>query len=138
MRLQRFAFDGGVGSLATPRSGDPLDADARAWLGDPSPEIVAAIDEKRRFVADGAARWPRDDGDWAAVRAGLAPVLQVFPAVEQALKAAAIPAKPGFVDVDARTLQATFRYASRLRARYTVIDFLEGQDALDAALEVAL
>jgi hypothetical protein len=37
--------------------------------------------------------------------------------------------------VDERTLRATFHYASRLRARHTTIDFLEGQGALDEAVD---
>ena len=43
-----------------------------------------------------------------------------------------------YLDVDGRTLRATFRYANRLRARYTVLDLLEGQDALDRALDAML
>ena len=37
--------------------------------------------------------------------------------------------------MDERTLRATFHYASRLRARHTTIDFLEGQGALDEAVD---
>ena len=33
-------------------------------------------------------------------------------------------------------LRAGFRYSNRLRARYTTVDFLEGQGALEAALDV--
>jgi hypothetical protein len=45
--------------------------------------------------------------------------------------------------VDANTevaagLRATFRYAGRLRAPYTTLDFLEGQGALDSALDQVL
>ena len=55
MRLQRFAFGGG---LATPlrepvAPADPLSVDARAWLGEPTAELRAAVDEKQR------ARFPR-------------------------------------------------------------------------------
>lgn len=137
MRLQRFAYADDVQALKQPRAHDPLDADARAWLGDRSPDLLAAIDEKRRFVTARSTSWP-DERRWSAVRAGLAPSLERFADVEQALTAAAIPAEPGFLGLDARTLRATFRYASRLRARYTVIDFLEGQDALGEALDAAL
>jgi len=138
MRLQRFAFAGGVPALTQPRLHEALDADALEWLGAPSSEIVAAVEEKRRFIAANAPSWPRDDAGWAAARRRLEAALQRFDGVELALSAAAIPSDPGFVDVDAGTLRATFRYSNRLRARYTVIDFLEGQDALDTALDAAL
>jgi glycerol-1-phosphate dehydrogenase [NAD(P)+] len=145
MRLQRFAFAGGVRSPSPPAGApgaaapqEPLDADARAWLGEPSEEIVAAVREKQRLTATLPAGWPDGEASWGQLRARLAPALEVFPAVERALTLAAIPAEPGFLGLDDRTLRATFRYASRLRARYTVIDFLEGQGALEAALDVAL
>jgi glycerol-1-phosphate dehydrogenase [NAD(P)+] len=137
MRLQRFAFTGGVQELAPPRESVALDAKARAWLGGPPPEVVAAIEQKRRFTAERAPRWPAP-ADWASLRAGLTTAQDLYPKVERALGAAEIPAAPGFLGVDARTLRATFRYASNLRARYTVIDFLDGQGALDEALEQTL
>jgi len=137
LRLQRFAYGGGVEELAPPRESAALDAAAREWLGGPPPEVVAAIEEKRRFLADRAGRWPAA-ADWASLRAKLDAAMEVFPGVERALAKAAIPAEPGFLDLDARTLRATFRFASHLRARYTVIDFLDGQGALDTALEEAL
>ncbi len=138
IRLQRFAYAGGVPMLERPRAGDPFDADARRWLGEPAPEIVAAVEEKRSFIAAGEESWPRDEARWATLRAQLDAALEVFPAVEEALAKASIPAEPGYLGVDAEMLRATFHYASRLRARYTVIDFLEGQGALDAALDEAL
>jgi glycerol-1-phosphate dehydrogenase [NAD(P)+] len=138
IRLQRFAYGGGVPAPAPPRPDEPFTAEARSWLGEPTPEIVAAVEEKRRFVDRGAVRWPADNAGWATIRARLAPAMEPFEAVERALTAAAIPADPGFIDVDAETLRATFRYANRLRARYTVLDFLEGQGALAEALDVAL
>lgn len=139
MRLQRFAYVGGAVALREPAVVvDPLGGGAREWLGEPSPEIVAAVEQKQRWVASGAARWPRDPGSGEAVRARLAPVLAFFDTVETALDAAGIPAEPGYLDVDERTLRATFHYASRLRARYTTIDFLEGQGALDEGVEAML
>ena len=49
-----------------------------------------------------------------------------------------IPSEPGFLGIDERELRATFRFASRLRARYTVIDFLEGQELLGHAIDAVL
>ena len=138
MRLQRFAFGGAVAELVSPVAvADPLDADAVGWLGEPTAEIVAAVAEKQRFCAS-LGRWPRDPAAWDAVRGQLAPALALFDGVQRALDEAGIPDGPGYLGIDARTLEATFRYASRLRARYTVIDFLEGQRMLDRALEAAL
>lgn len=139
MRLQRFAFAGSVSSLAHPSApADPLGADARDWLGDPSAEIVEAVAEKRRFVEERASRWPADQPAWEAVRAQIAPALSQSREIERALALAGIPAEPGYLDVDERTLRATFRHATRLRARYTTVDFLEGQGALHAAIEAML
>jgi glycerol-1-phosphate dehydrogenase [NAD(P)+] len=139
MRLQRFAYAGGVPELQRPVTvEEPLGRDARAWLGEPSAEIVAAVQEKRRWIAAVPASWPHDAAAWATVRAQLAPAIELFSTVERALTLAGIPAEPGYLDVDEATLSATFRYASRLRARYTVIDFLEGQEALDEALSSML
>jgi glycerol-1-phosphate dehydrogenase [NAD(P)+] len=136
IRLQRFAFGGGVGELRTPRAPDPLGEDARAWLGEPGPGIQAAIAEKRRYVAAGADRWPAGER-WPAIRQCLAPALEPFDGVERALDLAAIPARPGFLGLDADMMRATFAYSNRLRGRYTTVDFLQGQDALDDALRAA-
>jgi glycerol-1-phosphate dehydrogenase [NAD(P)+] len=135
MRLQRFAFGDGVVQVPTlpVPVGEPLGAAAVEWLGEPTPEIMAAVAEKQRFSAS-LDQWPRDAVDWEAVRARLAPALSRFDEVSRALDAAGFPDGPGYLGVDGRTLEATFRYASRLRARYTVIDFLEGQRLLDQAV----
>jgi len=136
MRMQRIAFGGGITQLRSPLSpSDPDDAGARRWLGDPMPaEIVAAMRHKRRALDASAGRWPRDAFHWAQIRERLAPCLARFDAVERALTEAGIPAESGYLDLDRQTLRATFRYASRLRARYTVIDLLEGQGELDRAI----
>lgn len=139
MRLQRFAYAGGVPALRRPApAADPLGSAAREWLGQPTAEIVAAVEEKRRWAATIGPRWPEDERRWREVCATLAAAMQPFPAVERALAVAEIPDGPGFLDIGAATLAATFRHATRLRARYTVVDFLEGQAMLDAALAVAL
>jgi hypothetical protein len=64
--------------------------------------------------------------------------MAAFPAVERALDAGGIPAAPGFLGIDEDLLRGALRYANRLRARYTVVDFLEGQGALEDAIEAAL
>jgi glycerol-1-phosphate dehydrogenase [NAD(P)+] len=140
MRLQRHAFAGRVGALRFPQLPvDPLGADARRWLGDPVPaEIVAAVAEKHRWLAANADRWPGDRADWDRVQASLAESLARFDAVENALTRAEIPPGAGYLDLDPQMLRATFRYASRLRARYTTLDFLEGQGLLERAIEAEI
>ena len=39
----------------------------------------------------------------------------VFPLVAEALSATSIPTEPGFLGLDAATLEATFRWANRIR-----------------------
>ncbi len=133
MRLQRFAFGGGVTQLHLPAPVvDPLGAAAREWLGEPTSDIVTAVEEKERFVAQGMT------DDWRAVRSQIAPALDSFAAVERALGVAGFPAGPGYLEIDETTLRATFRFATRLRARYTAVDFLEGQGVLGAAIDAML
>jgi hypothetical protein len=101
--------------------------------------VVAAVAEKQSFIAHVPASWPDDEERWAAVRARLAPSLESFEAVADALRRAGIPDRaPGYLGIDAATLRAGLRYGGRLRARYTVVDFLEGQGMLDEALDYAL
>jgi glycerol-1-phosphate dehydrogenase [NAD(P)+] len=140
MRLQRFAFGGGVELPRRPRLLiEPLDAAARAWIGEPPPHVLAAVAEKQRFIAAVPASWPDDRAQWAAVRARLAPSLESFDAVADALRRAGIPDRQaGYLGIDAAMLRAGLRYGARLRSRYTVVDFLEGQGVLDDALDEAL
>ena len=140
MRLQRFAFGGGVTLPRRPRPvPDPLDAAVRAWLGEPPPDVVAAVAEKQRLIASVPASWPEEEERWAALRARLAPSLETFDAVGEALRRAGIPDRQaGYLGIDAAMLRAGLRYGGRLRARYTVIDFLEGQGLLEEALDEAL
>ncbi len=140
MRLQRFAFGGGVTLPRRPEPvAEPLDAAARAWLGDPPPDVLAAVAEKQRLIAAVPASWPDDAARWAAVRARLGPSLEAFDAVADALSRAGIPdLEPGYLGIDAAMLRAGLRYGARLRSRYTVVDFLEGQGMLDQALDSAL
>jgi glycerol-1-phosphate dehydrogenase [NAD(P)+] len=134
MKLQRFAFAGGVATLRDPTPPPTqLDRDARRWLGD-APAIAEAMGAKARFVADHAGAWPG-----ALPTAELAAALALFDDVAAALDAAGLPARPGVIPgVDAETLRAAFRHARHLRARYTTLDFLAGQGMLEAALDHVL
>ena len=125
MRLQRFAYGGGVVRLHDP---EPI-ADAPAWMA--SDLVVDAVEAKRRFVARDFVR------SWEDVRAALAPGLARFDEVERGLDEAGIGDSVGYLGIDAEILRDAFRFGSRLRARYTVVDFLEGQGLLEEALDAA-
>jgi len=140
MRLQRFAYGGGVELPRRPLPlSDPLDVAARAWLEQPPPDVLGAIAEKQRMLAAVPASWPDDERRWAAMRARLAPSLQAFDAVAAALREAGIPDyQPGYLGIDDAMLRAGLRYGARLRARYTTVDFLEGQGWIEQVLDEAL
>ncbi len=138
-RLQRFAFGADAAPLRLPTlPAEPLGRSACAWLGEPTAEIVAAVADKRRFIERSAANWPPDEDKWARRKARLAPALELGELVPGALDALGVPSQPGYLEIDERTLRATFHFASRLRARYTTIDFLEGQGTLDPAIDAIL
>lgn len=139
MRLQRYAYGGAVAELSPPRpAADPLGSEARRWLGEPTEDLVAAVEAKQTMTAQTPPTWPRDADAWREVCRLLAGEMQSFGEVEHALEQAGIPAAPGFLGIGRETLEATLHHATRLRDRYTTIDFLEGQGRLDAAIAVAL
>ena len=139
MRIQRFAYDGGVPVLRRPRPvGDPLGRAAREWLGEPTEDIITAVRAKQELTGTLPATWPAGQVAWNDVREALVAAMAPFPSVEVALEQAQIPTEPGFLGITAEMLNATFHYATRLRDRYTTIDFLEGQRQLDRACRSVL
>jgi glycerol-1-phosphate dehydrogenase [NAD(P)+] len=137
MRLQHYAFGGGCQELSPPRPIGPETDEARSWFVGHEAEVDAVLDDKRRFLAEHASAWPATPSRWAAVRERIGEAMGVFPLVANALSVARIPDQPGFLDLDVTTLKASFRWANRIRARYSVLDFLEGQGSLDEAIDVA-
>jgi glycerol-1-phosphate dehydrogenase [NAD(P)+] len=137
MALQRIAFGGGVTELAVPDEPRELDA-SRPWFTGHDDDVRTVLDEKHRFQTEHLASWPASSAAWGEVEARLDEAMRNFPLVERALITAGIPNTPGFLDVDEVLLRAALRYANRLRARYTVLDFLEGQGLLDWAIETVL
>ena len=140
MRLQRFAFgrDAAPPRVPVPVD-DPLGADARAWIGEPPADVLAAVAEKQSMVAAVPASWPGEEVRWGELTARLRPSLDRFAEVAAELRRAGIPDHDsGYLAIDPPMLRAGLRYGGRLRARYTVVDFLEGQGLVEEALDAAL
>ncbi len=140
MRLQRFAFgrDAKPPRVPVPVD-DPLGADARAWIGEPPADVLAAVAEKQRMIAAVPASWPGDERRWEELTARLRPSLDRFAEVAAELRRAGIPDRDsGYLAIDTPMLRAGLRYGGRLRARYTVVDFLEGQGLIEEALDAVL
>lgn len=112
--------------------------DERAWFGEQYRALGPVRDDKRAWFATYGESWPPPEPERSAAARRLADVASSFPRVRAALDAAGIPAGAGFLGVDAAMLRATFRYANRLRNRFTVLDLLESQERLDALLDEVL
>jgi glycerol-1-phosphate dehydrogenase [NAD(P)+] len=140
MRLQRFAFGGGTTPPKLPRPvAEPLDEEARVWIGEPPPDVLAAVAEKQRMIAAVPASWPGDESRWEELTARLGPSLDGFAKVAGELRRAGVPDHDsGYLGIDKPMLRAGLRYGGRLRARYTVVDFLEGQALIEEALDAVL
>ena len=134
LRLQEWALGGSAVAPSLPLPIGPEGDEARSWFVGHETEVEAVMDEKRAFVAAHSDAWPASSSRWELVRAGTAKARSIAPLVAGALLTAEIPTTPGFLDLDVATLSATFRFANRIRARYTVIDFLEGQGLLNEAV----
>jgi len=139
LHINATAYGGGVAELREPRAAPhPLDRAAQRWLGEPTGDIIEAVRAKQELTALRPATWPAGQVAWDEVRRAIAGAMAPFPEVERALEQAQIPAAPGFLGLTRETLEATLHHATRLRDRYTTIDFLEGQGRLDQAITEAL
>ncbi|HXZ82289.1 MAG TPA: iron-containing alcohol dehydrogenase [Acidimicrobiales bacterium] len=138
MSLQGYAFGGGVAQLISPRPVADDHATSRLWFANHEAEVKAVLEEKRRYSTDHASSWPTTASQWQTIQAQVGGAMRLFPAITEALLAAKIPSEPGFLGLDGATIKTTFRLANRIRSRYTVLDFLEGQDRLDDAIDAAL
>jgi glycerol-1-phosphate dehydrogenase [NAD(P)+] len=135
MRLQQHAFGGAVHELSSPRPVASGSGDAGSWFAGHGEEVAAVMEEKRRFSNERASRWPTTMSEWEAAQSALREAMGVFPLVAEALSSAGIHPDPGYLGLDRPTLRTTFRVANRIRSRYTVLDFLEGQGRLVEAID---
>ena len=58
MRLQQYAFGGGIQQLAPPCPIAPDGDDTRSWFTGHNAEVVTVLDEKRQFLGEHAHAWP--------------------------------------------------------------------------------
>ncbi|MGH9066056.1 MAG: sn-glycerol-1-phosphate dehydrogenase [Acidimicrobiales bacterium] len=112
-------------ALPTPPPGE-ADPGGQRWLGPDTESLAAVRTEKRSFYASHRRAWPSNATSWAGTATRLRRAAANFADVEAALEQAGIPATAGYLDVGTPMLEATWRFANRLRARYTALDFLEG------------
>ena len=112
--------------------------DERGWFGEQYLTLGPVRDEKQVWFATYGESWPPAGAALESLTDRLTAVAASFPAVQGALDTAGIPSGAGFLGVDAAMLRATFRYANRLRSRFTVLDLLESQERLEALLDAVL
>ncbi|MCU1495280.1 MAG: glycerol-phosphate dehydrogenase [Acidimicrobiaceae bacterium] len=132
------------------RLGDPLLVPAgggggpeeQKWFGEQYLALGPVRDEKQMWFARYGDGWPGTPEKVADLARRLVSAASIFDRVGHALDLAGFPADAGYLGVDEVALRATFRYANRLRSRFTVLDLLESQlhldDVLDEVLPVAL
>ncbi len=112
--------------------------DERHWYGEQLLAIGPVRDEKQLWYAAHGDDWPSAADEVVALAGRLTAASGGFAAVGRALDVASVPATPGFLGADLATLRGAFRYANRLRSRFTVLDLLEGQRRLDEVIEEVL
>jgi glycerol-1-phosphate dehydrogenase [NAD(P)+] len=138
MQLQLHAFGGAVAELVPPRPPGAGGEAVRTLFAGHDSQVETVIEQKRRYLADNASKFPTTQAGWQAVQESVGEAMVVFPIVAKALSVAGIPAEAGFLGLDARTLKTSFRWANRIRPRYTVLDFLEGQGRLEDAIDAVV
>jgi glycerol-1-phosphate dehydrogenase [NAD(P)+] len=138
LRLQRWALAEARELPRAPGPREPESEQARSWFVGHRDQVDAVLAEKARFLSTHEHAWPKSQAEWDNVRLGSKLEQGRSLLIDDALVAAGIPFEIGYLDLDASTLAATFRYANRIRARYTVIDFLEAQGLLVEAITAVM
>lgn len=130
-----------LGPLKEPR----LPALDRAWRedvrtrwGTGAEDVIRAQEEKLAWLS---ARW--DVARWAGrtgseIAASLMPEYGIGAAMRRVLMKMGLTEGPSAYDLTPAMIAEAMRYAREVRARYTVLDFLEGQRALTPLVEQIL
>jgi len=137
LSIQRSALAHLGDALVRPAGGGG-GPDERQWFGEQYLALGPVRDEKQVWFAEHCDGWPSGPEHVAAVRGRLEHVVSRFDTVAHALADAGIPSAAGYLGVDGAMLRATFRYANRLRSRFTALDLLECQQRLDSVLDAVL
>ncbi|MDB5085179.1 MAG: hypothetical protein JWN30_2065 [Bacilli bacterium] len=90
---------------------------------------------KVNWLQEHSKLWNQEEINMPFILRNLEPELACFGSVRQALEKIGIPHETGFIEVSNDILRETLLHAHELRARYTVFDFLVGQDCLEEAVE---
>ena len=138
LRLQRWALAADRELPVQPGPRPIKGDDAGSWFVGHDVEVDAVLAEKAEFLLRHQANWPRNQLEWEHVRQATTASSDHAELVDRALILAGIPFAAGYLDLDAATISATFRFANRIRARYTVLDFLEGQGLLEEAIAAVM
>lgn len=109
-----------------PQASSAWEAYAAEFYGAGAGEVLAAQRAKAVWLTENAARFSALSP--TQLVADLEPEWSLADAARRALSLMGIPDTLGFLDIDAETLRATFTHAKELRARYTIFDFLHGQE----------
>lgn len=114
-----------------PELTDEWQENVRSFYREGAMEILSAQQEKQRWLIAHQPQFvPPTMTDILRV---MQPELSMFPAVERALSVIGIPTTTPYLGITKEMLCETFSRAKELRARYTIFDFLEGQNMLEAA-----
>ncbi len=137
LRLQLDALDRLEAGLSVPPGRRSTEEDR--WLGESadSEQVEKVRREKAELWEAYAPRWPPPPSELADARRRLESASEGFPRVRSALRALGIPPdgsdRLGLqpFELDPETLEATLRFANRMRPRFSVLDLLESQGRLD-------
>ncbi|MCL6627556.1 MAG: sn-glycerol-1-phosphate dehydrogenase [Alicyclobacillus shizuokensis] len=117
-----------------------LDMSWREWVrefyGDGAETVEAAQARKAERLAARQDHWR----GWSrkSILAALQPEFSWFTQVERALGVMGLADAGARLEIDRPILQETFEHAWELRDRYTIFDFLAGQDRMAWAMEAVL
>jgi glycerol-1-phosphate dehydrogenase [NAD(P)+] len=106
-------------------------ASVRERYGDGANAIIYEQQNKKQWLEQRNKQAAIGSKDIKQILAHLEPELSSFEFVRKSLETIGIPHVIGYLDVSKQMLEQTYLHAYELRARYTVLDFLQGQGLLE-------